>query len=214
MILYWHKKENNKKLLLIFNGWGCDYNIISGLDKKDYDILVVYNYTILEPEKLECTGNYSKVDIIAWSFGVIIADICLNKIYNLDKLIAVNGTLQPVDNKKGIPETIFQKTIEGFDDLTKKKFFIRMMGGTTRYNKYSKYLPERCTEDQLSELKALGIIANRKYNRCNKAWSHSIIAKSDRIFPFDNLQRAWPENAYPIEGDHFLEFQHIADQFI
>lgn len=214
MILYWHKKENKDNLLLIFNGWGCDNNIISGLEKDEYDILLIYNYTTVEPEKLECTKNYVKVDIIAWSFGVLVADICLRAITNVDKLIAVNGTLKPVHDEEGIPCVIFRKTLEDFNETAKKKFFIRIMGGMIQYNRNERFLPKRTTEDQLFELKALEVLSCREYKKSGKIWTICIMSEEDKIFPYKNMKTAWPEIAQTTRGNHFPEFQQLVNTYI
>lgn len=213
MKLYWHKRKNNNKLILLFNGWGCDENIVSGIDKAGYDLLLVYDYTTVEPEKLQCTEAYQQVDVIAWSFGVPVANDCLETIPNIGKRIAVNGTLRPIDDEYGIPTAIFQKTLQGYNDQARRKFFIRIMGGISQYAINECYLPQRTTESQLQELKALAARAGKPHHKDNK-WDIAVISLEDKIFPSTNMRNAWGAIACLIEGDHFVSFQQLINDYL
>jgi biotin synthesis protein BioG len=213
MKLYWHKKENNDRLILLFNGWGCDENIIRGVDKTGYDMLLVYDYTNVEAEKLQCIGGYEVIDVLAWSFGVMVADRCMGEISNIGKRIAVNGSLYPIDNERGIPEMIFQKTLQTYNDENRKKFFIRMMGGLSRYTAYEGFLPGRTTFSQLEELQSLAVLAGQPPSQ-KQDWNLAVISKNDRIFPSANMSNAWADISYFVEGSHFVDFQQLINDYI
>ena len=47
----WLNKEvNNSKLILFFNGWGMDDNVVKHLDVEDYDVLMFYDYNTLDTD--------------------------------------------------------------------------------------------------------------------------------------------------------------------
>ena len=92
------KIYNNKsdKLILVFAGWGMDYNVFSHLKAKDYDVIVCYNYTRLDfdlCEKLGCQFDlphpecplqstfkqYREIYLIAWGCGVWAASITFDR---------------------------------------------------------------------------------------------------------------------------------------
>lgn len=92
------KVYNNQsdKLILVFTGWGMDYNAFSHLRGMDYDVIVCYNYTRLDfdlCDKLECTlgllhpecplyntfKQYREINVIAWGCGVWAASITFDR---------------------------------------------------------------------------------------------------------------------------------------
>ena len=44
----WLNRNNNQKLIVFFNGWGIDENIVKHLDCEDYDVLMFYDYNTLD----------------------------------------------------------------------------------------------------------------------------------------------------------------------
>ena len=42
----WLNNVKNKKLIIFFNGWGMDENVVKHLDCEDYDVLMFYSKTI------------------------------------------------------------------------------------------------------------------------------------------------------------------------
>ncbi|MGL5260834.1 MAG: pimeloyl-ACP methyl esterase BioG family protein [Bacteroides sp.] len=214
MNLYWHTKENNKNLILIFNGWGCDEHILVGVHKNHYDLLLLSDYSDLDHSFLREIELYESIVVIAWSFGVTIANYFLSYLSGVSLAIAVNGTVYPVDNDKGIPTPIFQATLQGFSALTSHKFFLRMMGGAKNLKRYELLLPKRSISDQQKELNQF-----RKWAALNTSistkWSQVIIGMNDLIFPLQNMQKAWI--GYPVElkqRAHFIPFQEIIDAYL
>ena len=42
----WLNRKNNSKLIVFFNGWGMDENIVAHLEFDEYDVLMFYDYKV------------------------------------------------------------------------------------------------------------------------------------------------------------------------
>ena len=72
----WLNRENNSEIIVFFNGWGMDENIVSHLDFDGYDVLMFYDYNSLETDfDFSLLNKYSKRYLTAWSMGVMIATL-------------------------------------------------------------------------------------------------------------------------------------------
>ncbi|MDR0384850.1 MAG: DUF452 family protein [Prevotellaceae bacterium] len=209
MKIFWHKQEIlNSELLLLFNGWGFDPKIFSETDIPLHDIVSVYDYSDIKPEQFEFTRLYAKVKIVAWSYGVFVADFYSESIHNVTKAIAVNGSTTPIDDDKGIPVKIFRATMESFNARNREKFYLRIAGGMSAYNRTAGKLPDRNVENQLAELKSLYQLSLE--NRTPTLnWTVAIISTNDKIFPLENMKNAWGDKAVIVEGDHYPNFDDI-----
>lgn len=210
---YWHKKQNHSCLLLIFNGWGCDAHILNNLEKDNYDILLFYDYTTLETDLSEQLQHYKHIDVLAWSLGVYAADTALSGVKNIRKQVALNGTLYPVNDQKGIPRKIFEKTLQELNEHTVKTFF-QKIAGTEHFDKPPTCVfSRRSFQSQFSELVSLAHSFTHTHIPQTQ-WDLALIAVNDRIFPYRNMQRAWGKLSYPIKGNHYVDFQKIIDEFL
>lgn len=214
MNLYWHKHANNRSLLLVFNGWGCDENILSGVDKDNHDILLLSDYTDFNNSFIKEIQSYKSVQIIAWSFGVSIANHLLPLIPQVSYSLAVNGTIHPIDNEKGIPHQSYYATLNNLSEHSRDKFFRRMMGGKNNVDLYNKFLPKRTIESQTKELKQF-IKWNSLNEFINPKWSKIVIGAKDNIFPPANIMKAWTNCQVDlIEEYHFIPFQKLIESYL
>ena len=46
----WLNKIGNQKVIVFFNGWGMDENIVRHLDYEDFDILMFCDYNTLDTD--------------------------------------------------------------------------------------------------------------------------------------------------------------------
>ena len=176
----WLNKENNKKLIVFFNGWGMDECVINHLEPEDYDVLMLYDYNTLETDfDFKNIYPYPEKYLVAWSMGVMTATL-----FDVDYVskTAINGTYKPIDNKFGIPKRIYDLTLRGFSPKGAERFIKDM------YNEDCILPhPNREFENQKSELEALTHYeANPdfKYDRI-------IISTKDRIIPTKNQVAFW-----------------------
>lgn len=191
-----------RALLLFFCGWGTTPGAVAHLAPgPDTTVVACYDYTGLSGLP-DCSG-YAAVRIVAWSMGVWAAGRVLAQHAALPVVsaVAVNGTPYPVSDTLGIPEAIFQGTLEGLSGETFTRFERRMCGSGTVWNRYRRTVPpERPVETLRDELAFIGA-------QCTEAartepvwngWTKAILSTADRIFPFANMYRYWSTRNCPV----------------
>lgn len=210
--------ESSSRLLIIFAGWGMDSEVFSDIRRPGYDIMVVWDYRSFYID-WSCTAPYSEICILAWSMGVYAASQSIQAIDNkITKKIAVCGTLKPIDDQYGIPEAIFNGTMQGLNPQNLKKFYRRMCATSGDFARFNQHLPSRSVDELKEELQAISdsqILHTPSHSR----WDLAIIGREDRIFPPHNQKAAWLKREVAIEQiedcGHYLDFQSIIDhQFI
>lgn len=211
MILTFLKKENNKRLILIFAGWSTGPDMYSGINMPGWDTAVVWNYL---DEGLD-TGffdEYCTVYLVAWSLGVAEADRVLPP-DRITAAFAINGTVSPVNALLGIPGEIYHGTTDNLSPRNLQKFRRRMMPDNERFKHF---FPEPATEQECDKLaQELRAIAarNAEHSTPRIAWTRAYIGSEDRIFPPANMVRAWqldPEVAIVNTPDaHYIDIRAI-----
>ena len=162
MQLTWVIKNNSDKLIIFFNGWSLDENIVKHLSTTEFDVLMFNDYSDLEiaEETIKMINSYAEVNVIAWSFGVWACGNVIDKIFKaaqskplspndgglvnppyendsslalieprLKNVIAINGTVVPIDNNLGIPEKIFNLTLQHLSEENYVRFLKNMFSG-------------------------------------------------------------------------------------
>ena len=211
------EKPENRRLILFFTGWSTDWRIIEEIIlPSGYDLLCCWDYRVLSspvPSK-----DYDEIMVIAWSFGINAAQNILpvsSFINKVTGMYAINGTLYPVDNEKGIPCDIFKATCDNLNEENLKRFRIRIAGGKSKYQAANKRLKAQANiEDLKEELKLFGKINNLNKKGCS--WDYAFISENDKIFPMSNLVAAWKNTPFSIikDGEHLPDFQRIFDLVI
>jgi biotin synthesis protein BioG len=176
----WLHKSENEKLIVYFAGWSMNGSEVSQLKTTDFDVLAVYDYKDLTFDS-ELIQPYQEVYIIAWSFGVAVAnEVSLPA----KKSIAVNGTLKPIDDNFGIMDTFFDQTLATMNEENYQSFLARTFNKTDDRSAIS----FREIDEQREELRILG----KTFRNCQMEnhFDLAVISKRDRIF----LKRA--QNAF------------------
>jgi biotin synthesis protein BioG len=122
----------------------------------------------------------------------------------LQRTIAINGTLCPIDDTRGIPVQVFDATLADFGENTRLKFYKRMCRDKQIYSSFLAVQPRRSLEDQGAELAAL-----KKMVDCRPAeeslYEEIIVADKDFIVPTANQFHYWQaKQVTPVSGFHFL----------
>ena len=184
------QQQHSKNLVLIFLGYGQDQNPFKSLNTvtKD-DIAIVFDYQDLSFDE-SLYQEYESITLIAWSMGVMIASIVLSNTAKLVKKIAVNGTVQGIDDTLGIPPSLWQATIDSLTEQTYLKFVRRMCSDTSLYEEYLQNKPQRALESFKSELISLQAIAKqRKQN--NFEYDLAIVGNKDKIIAPKRQLLSW-----------------------
>lgn len=176
----WLNKKQNKNVIIFFNGWGMDENVVCHLEYHNYDVVMLYDYNTLETDfNFESLIEYKNRYLIAWSMGVMVATL-----FNLEytSATAINGTLKPIDNEFGIPQRIYDLTIKGFNEKGAQRFIKSMFNENIELPQIS-----RDIENQKSELSALkNYTANSNFK-----YSRIILSDNDKIIPTKNQVAFW-----------------------
>lgn len=200
-------KNNQKHLLLFFAGWGMDENPFSQIRPIGYDQMICYDYRSLEFD-VTLIQDYSNITLLAWSMGVWTASQTMKQYPNLSisRSIAVNGTLYPIHETKGIAPSIYEGTLQGLNEQTLQKFQRRMCGSATDYKSFQTVAPQR----PVGELKEELVAIRSQYLSLDPSdftWHKAIIGKNDRIFLPDNQSRAWENNVKSLELTEAAHYQ-------
>lgn len=168
-----------------------DENLFTPLCSDDFDSILFYNYSANEALVLPEPKTYKSVILIGWSIGVWAAEYLSSKTgINPDLTIAVNGTPLPADDRYGIPQKIFEGTLNNICERNMNKFYFRMFGDKTTFVKYKDRLPQRTNKSLCDELRWL---YNRTMEQMESVinWDYAVISSNDRVFPVKNLTDYW-----------------------
>ena len=212
----WLNRRENKKIILFFNGWGMDENVVKHLDAEDYDVLMFYDYNNLDTDfNFELLDIYEEKNLIAWSMGVMVGSMSKLDSNCFSQTVAINGTLRPIDEEFGIHPKIYDLTIKGFNEKGRDRFIKSMFDTQTSFpNPLFQGAGKRSLCDQHSELVALReiCVSTSPTNSLSQgAGEHSfynkvLISDSDKIIPTKSQVAFWGIEPN-IKGGHCPFFQ-------
>ncbi len=184
----WLRREGNQDLILFMLGWASTPNAICHLELPGYDVLACYDYRSLEPFDAGEFSNYRRIYLVAWSYGIWVAEQCCRAL-PLYRAIALNGTPFPVHERYGMRLRAIQRSMR----------VMARNGGTNDFKDGSqetnRYMPdgpfaERSITDKTEELNLLA-----EWSRHNSSatlrWDAAFIGDKDEIFPPDNMRAYW-----------------------
>jgi biotin synthesis protein BioG len=190
-----------KSCLLFFNGWGMDEKAISHLGAYELDVCMFYEYAHLNGEGNDFR-HYRNIYVVAWSLGVWVASKMIPAMRLRPEMsIAINGTLDPVNDQFGIPEAVFCQTLSFWDEKLREKFNRRMFGGMKALQSGRVYLPTRTPENQRDELAFLKDKIDRN-KTAEMFFDKAIIGARDLIFPSENQMHFWRNKVSVIQKDY------------
>lgn len=196
-----------KEALLFFAGWGMDETPFMHNLPPNKDLIICYDYRSLDFDST-LLSTYEGIYVVAWSMGVWAASQVLpDSNLPLKQSIAINGTLFPIDDMRGIPPAIFEGTLNNLNEATLQKFRRRMCGSGSAFQAFLEIAPQRPVEELKEELAAIG----RQYSELPPStfvWNKAIIGESDHIFPPKNQEQAWQKYCNEIQrydGAHYDE---------
>ena len=197
----WLKREGARDLVLFMLGWGATPNAVLHIHPPGCDVLAFYNYTdIPPPVPAEMTAGYRRVYLIAWSFGVWVAEQCCQHL-PLHKAIALNGTPFPSDPRYGLRLRVLLRTMRGIAKAGGVNPFADKSQEGTRYIPSGPY-PERSAEEMVDELQRLADWSASS-STARIPWDKAFIATRDEIFPPANMRAYWATVGLGTEFDSF-----------
>ncbi len=160
--------------------------------EKGPDVCVCSDYRTLELDT-RVFQTYQEIEVIAWSLGVFVANrVLLHSGLPVVKAAAINGTLYPYDDEKGIPIAVFDGTEKNLTEENLLKFQRRMCGSAKSFEKFQTFnfsfpIPE--LQDALQNIRMEQ--EKNPLSSGENIFTDVIIGLSDRIFPTNNQKRAW-----------------------
>mgnify|MGYP000647654402 CR=1 FL=1 len=103
--------------------------------------------------------------------------------------VALNGTVTPVDDLKGIPQQVFEGTLEGLNEV-RWKVYPQDVFEKENLETFLSKRPQRAVEELQEELRRIG----EQVKSCavpSFAWERAVIGKNDLIFTAVNQRNAW-----------------------
>lgn len=199
--------QGNHKLVLLFSGWAASPDAFKGIGKdKDTDLWICYDYREIMFDQ-EALAGYREIHLVAWSLGVWVASVVLRgSRLPILEAIAINGTPCPVHDQWGIPEVIFQGTLDNLTEEGLHRFNRRMCGNRKLLEAYEE-IPSRPLTEVREELEHLFTAIQERPTDTSlfNGWTRAIISSGDRIFPTGNLHAYWQDRCpiTEIEAPHY-----------
>jgi len=218
MKCFWHTREDRDSLILFCNGWGMDHYPFMPLASGQHDICILYDYRDMAiPQAVaENLSSYRRRYLVCWSMGVWVGQ----QLFSLDKeqfikRIAINGTLLPIDDKYGIPVSLYDSTLKNFSDNGQERFYRRMCRETGILNKFLLVKPKREVNDQKVELEYLKEMVKRSTSQTS-IYTDVVMSGNDLVMPTLHQEAFWQghQSLFPVEGCHFPFFRwHNWEEF-
>ncbi len=178
----WLAREGGPELTLVFGGWALGPAPFEGLRGAD-DVLFLDDYRDIHDDVSE-TAQYDRTRILAYSFGVASAAHWLAQTsFSTVTLVAVNGTLYPADEHRGIaPETV-AATADGLNEASLARFCRR-----AGFDQGPPTLDIPAAQAELRSIAERGPAPATVFDRI---W----ISTRDRIIPSAAQEAAWSDQA-------------------
>jgi len=204
----WLLRTAQRRVVVFFNGWGMDHAIARYLlahtpEGFGYDLLSCYDYgdPRLADDTLAELGQYDERVVVAWSLGVWAA--AHSGIEKVDRSLAINGTLTPLNREQGIPPEIFRATLDGWSEKGRERFNRRICGSSALLELFELMAPQRDVSDQKRELEMILSQLSSSSSAAGVApWSYgrAVVGGRDMIFSPAAQESAWhdvPVTAIP-----------------
>ncbi len=212
-------RKHHPRLLIFFAGWGADETPFKGYCPPESDFLICYDYRTPDFD-ISVLEEYGEINVVGWSMGVWVAAQTLGRWQERDKnllktsrSIAINGTMFPIDESKGIPPAIYRGTLDGLTEASLHKFLRRMCADGKSFREFLSVTPRRPLEELKEEL----IRIEKRYITsppCSFRWTEAVAGSNDRIIPPENQVRSWLEVCSPHAGSSEDKVKPSPDSFI
>ncbi len=197
--------DNNDKLVIFFNGFGMDINPFRILLNSNLTILHINKYYDLNFEEIKnISKNFSNKIILSYSLGVYFAGVFLSEnSLNFKEVIAINGTLEPINTNYGIAPKMYDLTIKHFDEKGRQNFYRNMFYEMNDYQKFIENQPNRIFIEQKNELITIKKIISDKNSKISRdLFTKIFVSKYDKIIPTKSQVNYWGKVEF-IDSGHF-----------
>ncbi len=176
----WLRQTNDSAdVIVVFGGWAIGPACLSHLTGAQ-DVIFVSDYSGLTTG-LPDLGGYTSRTLLAWSFGVA-AFAHWQAVHEarFDRHVAINGSHTPVHARTGIPPRVFRHTADHLSVPSFQDFL------THSFN-----APQPVQIVDVAQCRAELQAVEQRGAAPPCRWDRVWISTRDRIFPSQNLERAW-----------------------
>lgn len=228
------QSTHNTRLILIYAGWSADERIARHIDLPGWDVAVVHDYSDFTLDT-SILNRYYTIYLFAWSLGVYASALTLPA-DRITAAYAINGTLHPVDETRGISPDIYYGTADHLSERNLLKFRMRMMRDRRQWEEVKEmFEPEKSAEkdgskgeEEVQIEERIENLRQQLYNigEASKAgrpisslpWVRAYISEDDKIFPAASQQRAWGEDPdverVELYEGHYVDIEQIIKMVI
>jgi biotin synthesis protein BioG len=203
----WLNRTNNRDCILFMAGWGMGPEPFKSMVPEEVAVLMIYDYRNIDQLDIRALlPDTPRLHLLAWSMGVWAAGRLLTEI-RFSSATAVGGTCRPIDDKLGIPEQVFDETIDNFSPAVLANFYSAMFDSPGQARRFLDTPPDRPLQELKEELMNLRS-ACRMQPEVKDIFNSRLVTSRDRIFPARNQIRAWGrDNCKSIPLPHFPFYQ-------
>jgi biotin synthesis protein BioG len=192
----WLRRKGSSDCLLFMSGWGMGPEPFAEVDFGLSDVLLVYDYRDWTASELAVLAERSNVHLLAWSLGVYAAAWLaqhdpLFAALPFRSATALGGTLQPVDDRCGIPAQQFEAMLKCLTPNALDVFYRSMFDEEREVEHFLRRKPGRSVVELRDELESLYKLCRSSQAQLPDIYSRRIVTARDRIFPARNQIRAW-----------------------
>lgn len=200
----------SRRLVLFFAGWGMDWRPFRSLHMPGYDVVVVWNYSDLT-FSWRPFMSYDEVCLVAWGMGVFAAAQTVHELMGrITCRIAVNGTLHPISDTMGIPQSVVQGMFNQLSPGWLKRFYSRMCGSPEQFDWFMANRPQRTVADITDELREIET-QTIFHAPLMDSWDLAVVSREDVIVDVRHQVKAW-HGVVPIrfiDGGHLPDFASL-----
>lgn len=187
----WLHRSGAPACILFFAGWGMDRTPFVSIPNDGYDILMVYDYNQLSTSFLKQVEEYRACHLVAWSMGVWVAGHLVGE--QQERFLtrtAIGGTLDPIDEIKGIPPESYNAILRAFSRKRLDDFLCSMFTDREQEQRFFTHRPLRDAGNLAAELAAFKY-HYQTHGTAADIYTAKIVTSRDRVFPLKNQLRAW-----------------------
>ena len=201
----WLHRRRTSLCLVFFAGWGMDAHPFAPLASGGVDVCLLSGYRDVVAPTLPELRDYDEVVVLAWSFGVWMAARVCGRPFQAAcaDMIALAGTLKPVDDRLGLAPERFDAILADFDESALAAFYQAMFDDPAHHALFLQHRPRRGLDSLEAELAFLRRVS-LKAPAPPDIFSRRVVTGRDRIFSGRNQSRAWGrEKARVLPWPHF-----------
>jgi pimeloyl-[acyl-carrier protein] methyl ester esterase len=200
------QQKGASSCILFFSGWGMDPTPFRIVPAVGHDLLMFHDYREMDRDRIGdmIPAGYRQLHLLAWSMGVWAAGFLLEPFRDrFASAAAVNGTVTPIDDRRGIGAGAYEEMLGNFSPKTLDAFYQSMFTDRRESENFLRNRPRRPLDTILEEL----VVLRRAYLEHGPAqdiFTRKIVGSRDRIFTARCQVRAWGrDNCTVLPLPHF-----------